>query len=761
MIFLQGRGDADGFDGLTDFGPHLQPGRSFGPDLDVSVKPVKAPGEPIEAETTDIPGDTSTTATIAIGQTLDGTLGVMGDKDWYKITLTAGQTINISLFGSGATPVDDPFLRIYDAAGNLIASNDDGGTDLNSLLRLAASSGGVYYIEADSYNSSSTGQYSLSVVTAPPLQVFDNDQIANQLVSGFWDGAQRAFIVGTDGQITVNVSTLPVAQQNLATQALALWTDVTGISFISVTANAEITFQNTDEGAYATSVTSGTRIVSSTVNVSTQWVTDYGTALDGYTFQTFVHEIGHALGLGHAGNYNGDASYANDALYLNDSWATTIMSYFAQDENSYFSQLGFSYAPVTSPMSADVVAMAELYGLSYSTRTGNTTYGFNSNSNRTIHNATQFANTAYTVVDSGGIDTLDYSGFAAQQLIDLRPEQFMNIGGLTGNVSIARGTLIEHAKGGSGADTIIGNSAVNNLVGNGGDDVLLGGIGSDWLYGNMGNDQIDGGAGWDYLFGGNGNDQMWGGNGNDNLFGDAGADTIDGGGGKDFIKGSGGDDQISGGDGDDTLMGEWDNDTLRGGNGNDTIRGGTGRDWIDGGGDEDTIFGDDDNDTIYGGLGNDSIDGGAGHDFIDGGSGNDVLTGGLGNDTFAFSTYGLETIDTITDFQGGDKIGLDRSALFGTIENLGPLAEGAFRYGTTAQDADDRILYQSSTGRLFYDPDGVGGIDAVLFAQLEPRTELSRYSFVAFGDAMPPPLMMSDPALAKDAALLGADAHVI
>ena len=99
--------------------------------------------------------------------------------------------------------------------------------------------------------------------------------------------------------------------------------------------------------------------------------------------------------------------------------------------------------------------------------------------------------------------------------------------------------------------------------------------------------------------------------------------------------------------------------------------------------------------------------------------------------------------------------------MFGTIENLGPLAEGAFRYGTTAQDADDRILYQSSTGRLFYDPDGVGGIDAVLFAQLEPRTELSRYSFVAFGDAMPPPLMMSDPALAKDAALLGADAHVI
>lgn len=726
-------------------------------------KSVGAQGSTVTAGGIDIPGDSSTTATITVGGSVVDELETVGDTDWYRITLSGNQTILISLNGSGATPVSDTYLRIYNANGVLIAENDDGGGGLNSLLRFTAANPGTYYIEVDSYSSSYTGQYTLSVEEAPPLEVFSVDQIADQLTAGYWGGGERSFNVGADGSLTVNFSSLTSAEQSLVTQALALWTDVTGINFVSVTSNAEITFQNTEDGAYAESSRNGSTITSSTVNVSSQWVNDYGTSLDSYTFSTYIHEIGHALGLGHAGNYNGSASYANDALYLNDSIATTIMSYFSQTENSYFSQQGFSFAETTSPMIADIVAITNLYGFSTNTRLGNTTYGFNSNSNRAIHNANQFANTSYTIVDSGGVDTLDYSGFSANQLINLNPEMFMNIGGLTGNVTIGRGTVIENATGGSGADMIIGNDVVNVLRGNGGNDTIDGGIGSDWLYGGNGDDAIEGGQGWDQIFGGDGRDTISGGIGNDTISGELGRDTIEGGAGNDVLRGNGGDDVVSGGDGDDIIRGNWANDLLLGGYGDDVIYGGHGIDTIRGYVGNDTLYGedgDDDingsggNDEIYGGAGNDmlrgesgadTIVGGAGDDWIDGGFGNDILTGGGGNDVFVLSVFGVENIDTITDLAAGDRFGLDRSALFGSIEDEGQLAASAFRYGTEAQDADDRILYNFSTGEIFYDQDGIGGSDAVLVAQIAARTTISAGWFFAFGEALPPPFFAPPP----------------
>jgi serralysin len=672
-----------------------------------------APGsdEPIFVEG-DIAGDTSTTATITVGGSLTSELETVGDTDWVAITLTAGQTIDISLFGSGTNPVGDTYLRVRDSSGNILAINDD-ADGLNSGLTFTATGAGTYYIEVDSYLSSYTGEYTLTVdegVPPEPLDVYTYDEIAVQLTQTYWGGSARSWDVGSDGSITVNITELSADGQFLARAALDTWTDVTGIQFVEVGSGAEITFQDTQSGAYASSSVSGGTIISSTVNVSLDWIDSYGANLNSYSFQSYIHEIGHALGLGHGGNYNGSAGYPNDASYANDSWATTIMSYFSQYENTYFADQGFDYNFVLTPMAGDIAAVEALYGLSGSTRLGNTVYGFNSTSNRDIHDATQFVSIAYTIVDSGGNDTLDYSGFSQDQVINLNPETFMNIGGETGNVVIGRGTVIENAFGGSGADTIDGNQANNGIQGNGGndtvngrggDDTIYGQAGSDSLYGNGGNDSLFGGDERDYLYGGNDADAAYGGSGNDVIIGNYGDDTLNGGVGDDLVFAGYGNDTVDGGDGRDTMRGGFGTDTLSGGQGtdaiyggagDDTLYGGTGQDFLyggkgadflsggaqddrlegdegddrlDGNGGNDNVLGGGGNDVVIGGTGDDLLRGGSGNDFLrggngsdnlgggagadrlTGGAGNDVVTGGTGADEFAFIAMGTGNADTL------------------------------------------------------------------------------------------------------------------
>ncbi len=684
-------------------------------------------------EDPDIPGDTTTTATISVGGSVDGDLDFVGDRDWYKITLTAGQSIQIALSGTGATPVGDTYVRIRDAAGNILAEDDDGAaTGFDSLLNFIAETGGTYYIEVDSFDSNSTGQYTLSVTEREPLTEFTYDQIADQLTMGFWGGSQRSFDVGADGSLTVNLLGLTTAGQFLARTALQSWTDVTGVRFVETNGAAEITFDDNDSGAYASSSLSGGTIISSNVNISTDWLTDYGTTLNSYSYQTYIHEIGHALGLGHAGNYNGSADYAVDALYLNDSWATTVMSYFSQSENSFFAQQGFTYAFITTPMNGDIVAIQNLYGASTNTRPFNSRYGFNDNTGRDEFDATLNPSTAYAIVDSAGVDTLDYSGFANNQLINLNAEVFMNIGAEIGNVMIGRGTVIENAYGGSGNDIIIGNSVRNILRGNAGNDDLSGAGGDDVLVGGDGDDILRGGAGDDWMVGNAGRDTIAGGGGNDTLIGSGGFDILYGDTGNDYLRGAGGNDRLYGGADDDTLIGDNGHDRLEGGDGNDILRGGEAND---------TLLGGDGDDTLDGGAHIDALDGGAGNDILNGGSSSDILTGGAGSDTFVFDTgLGAGNVDEITDFVTTiDEIALDRS-IFTAIAADGALAAGAFRVGTAAQDADDRIIYNQTTGELFYDSDGSGVGGSVRFAQLAAGTVLAASDFTAFTGTLNEPI---------------------
>jgi Ca2+-binding RTX toxin-like protein len=132
--------------------------------------------------------------------------------------------------------------------------------------------------------------------------------------------------------------------------------------------------------------------------------------------------------------------------------------------------------------------------------------------------------------------------------------------------------------------------------------------------------------------------------------------------------------------------------------------------------------------TLNGDAGSNTLLGTLNRDSLFGKAGNDTLTGGSGADRFVFDTAlnGATNVDTITDFTpGSDKLVLSEVIFTSlTAGNLNPanLVSGA---SPVAQDADDFILYSTSTGQLSYDADASGAGTAIVFAVLSNRALLT------------------------------------
>ncbi|MBB3020364.1 Ca2+-binding RTX toxin-like protein [Microvirga lupini] len=399
------------------------------------------------------------------------------------------------------------------------------------------------------------------------------------------------------------------------------------------------------------------------------------TDIGGYVFDSFIHEFGHEFGLNHPGlyNYSGPGgvqiNYLNNATWTYDRQQYSVMSYFDGIDVGETSRWS-----AATPLMADVEAVIRRF---FSTvdangvrtyqhidlNTGDNVYGFGSTQyGYRLTSSGMQHDIGFLIHDTGGTDTIDFSGSTAGTILDLRAGQFSSVNGHSNNVSIFAGHnadatdyYVENGIGSRHDDILIGNDGANILDGRGGADRMAGNGGDDIYFvdslddivreeANGGNDtiiilarnlKIRKVANVENIIYADASTLQPGDDGEsppivgDNtrtsiIFGDNGNNTLDGGAGDDTVFGQGGDDLIIGG-----------RDSLASRDINNTI------DVEDL---EDQTESDDGNDALYGGGGNDVILGGQGNDILDGGDGNDTLSGQDGIDVFRGGA-GIDTVD--------------------------------------------------------------------------------------------------------------------
>ena len=299
---------------------------------------------------------------------------------------------------------------------------------------------------------------------------------------------------------------------------------------------------------------------------------------------------------------------------------------------------------------------------------------------------------------------------------------------------------------GNGLNNILtGNAGNNTLNGGAGNDTMIGGLGNDiYVVSEVGDVVTEGlNQGYDGVYAsisntladnvellvltGSANNQGTGNGLNNILIGNTGSNMLNGGAGNDTMQGGLGNDVYV-----VTEVGDVVTEALNAGydsvytNINHTLAANL---------ESVVLFGNANINATGNGL-NNILTGNAGNNTLNGGAGNDTMIGGLGRDLFVFDNVlnASTNRDTIQGFNVlEDEIQLD----FTIFDAIGMTLDAVeFRSGagvTTASTTDQHIIFNTSTGTLYYDADGLGGVAATQFATLTGTVgDLSNHNF-SFG----------------------------
>ena len=397
-----------------------------------------------------------------------------------------------------------------------------------------------------------------------------------------------------------------------------------------------------------------------------------------WAYHTFGHELGHALGLEHGHETGGISGVAMDSN--RDSMEFSLMTYRSYEgaPANYYRNEFWGYAQ--SLMMYDIAAIQHMYGADFTTNSGNTTYSFSTTTGEMLINGvgqgTPGDNRVFrTIWDGNGVDTYSFTNYTTNLSINLKPGSWSDLD-TSGNFQTANLGEGNFARG----------HVFNALQFNGDSRSLI--------------------------------ENANGGFGNDSIVGNNVRNILQGGSGNDTVSGAGGDDYLNGGSGIDTV-------DYRHWNGGGTYNLATGVASFPGYYDEEIIS----FENIITGNGNDVIIGSNVANRIEDNGGNDTLTGGGGADDFVFE-YLNHGVDTITDFFWIENDEIHISEEFGGGLTEGFLQYNQFTIGSSASDSSDRVIYNSSSGDLFFDADGAGSNPQVQFASLNSGLALIASDFV-------------------------------
>lgn len=636
-----------------------------------------------------IPGDSSTSTTIAVGGSITSTIDYVGDADWFRVSLVAGQTYVVNIDANPTGSFDDLFdsyLTIFDSNGLWIAANDDFNFNGSSRVTFTASYTGVFFLEAAGY-SGFTGDYTISISGG----------------SGTGGGGGQDDFAGstsTTGSVGVNGSVNGVIETGGDTDWFALTLVAGQRVLITLTGNslndpyltlfnssgqfiAENDDYNGPDSALVYTATGNETVYIEASGYSFTDTGSYTVAVSEYVAQPYVPldtiNWGSQLSDNTVSYYFAPSGYTADG-FTAEGFNAYERARFEAAFDLIESVANVSFVRTTSDLDADFImlldtnqALGDFLGYFYPPGEG-------ALSGTGVFDGSQWDRSA------GG--DLETGGFGFVTIVH----------------ELLHGLGLAHPHDDGGTSTVMGG--VFGPYDDYGDHLLNQGVFTTMSY-NTGyftgtpGSQGDTGGNWGFEFGpmaldiavlqqkygantthasgntvyqlaqqnraGTGWQAIWDTGGTDEIrHGGTAAAVIDlrpatlqaaigGGGYVSAVNGIAGGftiaagvviENATGGDGADLITGNDANNRLTGGGGNDTVYGGDGAD---------TILGGAGNDILDGSLGFDSLDGGAGNDMLIGQGGFDMLIGGEGNDTLQ-GNFGNDTLfggAGADDLQGG------------------------------------------------------------------------------------------------------------